>query len=488
MTEATKKGDTVLRGGVWTTVSRIFTQLTQFAIFMVAVRLMTPAEFGVFALAAAVVVILTQVSMAGWSEYIMQWHGSEARIRETLFVAILCSFMIATMGVVGGSAIGRIVSDPIAKPLLQVLSVGMFFTSIGAAYNGVLVRQDRLTVAALTTLLADIANLIVAIWALYQGFGVMALAWGRLSGAVILSVSGLIISKTTPRMMQRETLADSVAFSWKIIMTRLVVNVRIYAATLIIGGFLGATSAGYYRAAQRIVAAFEEIVSEPTRILSWSLFRRSRDSYGDTSGFGELALRFYPVLYYGAVPLFVGVFLMADTLTTGILGPGWEPATPVLRILAVAALIRCSGTASAAILTLAGEVRKLPWIMTVYSSITIGAILSAASFGITAIALSEVVSSVIAFLINALIMKRYAGIQWRFILARSWAVLPALALSCIPIFLADKLGLFMDTHDLVRFVLIGLSMMVFFVPAVLLLDGSLRDALRNKSFSEHSVG
>ncbi|RBW52519.1 oligosaccharide flippase family protein [Ruegeria sp. A3M17] len=488
MTMSTKKADTALRGGVWTTVSKIFTQLTQFAIFLVAVRLMTPAEFGVFALAAAMVVILTQVSMAGWSEYIMQWHGSEDRIRETLFVAILCGFTIAAVGVLIGSAIGGIVSDPVAKPLLQVLSVGMFFTSMGAAYNGVLVRQDRLTAAALITPIAEVANLAVAIWALYQGFGVMALAWGRLCGAVIWSISGCIVSKTTPKVMGRETLADTVAFSKKIIMTRLVVNVRIYFATLIIGGFLGATSAGYYRAAQRIVAAFEEIVSETTRILSWNLFRRSRDAYGDTSRFGALSLRFFPILYYGVVPLFIGVFLMADTLTAGILGPGWEPATPVLRILAVAALIRCSGNASAAILTLAGQVQKLPWIMALYSGITIAAILSAASFGITAIALSEVVASIIVFSINAIIMKRYAGIHWHVILCRSWAVLPALALACIPIFLADRLNLFSEAHDLVRFVLIGLGMMAFFVPAVLLLDGSLRNALRKKGFSEHSVG
>ncbi|MBO9446715.1 oligosaccharide flippase family protein [Ruegeria sp. R14_0] len=480
MTETPKQKETVLQGGIWTMLSKIFTQLTQFAIFMVAVRLMTPAEFGVFALAAAVIVILTQVSTAGWPEYIMQWHGDRARIRETLCVAMICGFVIAVIGVFGGGFAATLFSDPAVGPLVQILSISVFFTSVGAAYNGVMVWQNRLSGAALVTLLADLANLIVAIWALLQGYGVLALAWGRLVSAVIWSASGAVVSRTKPVMVHPDTLADSAAFSWKIILTRVVVNIRIYAATLIIGGFLGATSVGYFRAAQRIVAAFEEIVSEPTRILSWNLFRRSRDAQGGSVGFGAVALRFFPVLYYGAVPLFVGVILMADTLTAGILGPGWEPATPVLRILAVAALIRCSGHASLAILTLAGQVWLLPWVTALYSGIAIAAVLAAASFGIAAIAMAEVVAATIAFVINAVIMKRYAGIAWQIILLKTWAVLPAVALACIPVILADMFSLLSGVNDLIRFIVLGLCMMVVFVPAILVLDKSLRAMLRNR--------
>ncbi|WP_170559661.1 oligosaccharide flippase family protein [Ruegeria atlantica] len=481
---AAKKEESVLQGGLWTMVSKVFTQLTQFAIFMVAVRLMTPAEFGIFALAAAVVVILTQVSTAGWPEYIMQWHGNPARIRETLSVAIFCGVTIAALGVAGGGAVGAMVSEPAAKPLIQILSVSVIFTSIGAAYSGVLIWQNRLTAGAMLTLLADFANLIIAIWALIEGYGVLALAWGRLSSAVIWSVSGFVVCRVTPKMVGPATLREAAEFSWKIILTRVVVNVRIYAATLIIGGFLGATSVGYFRAAQRIVAAFEEIVSEPTRVLSWNLFRRVRDKYGGHAGFGALSLRFFPILYYGAVPLFTGVFIMADMLTAGILGPGWEAATPVLRILAVAALIRCNGHASLAILTLAGQVRLLPRVTALYSVIAIGAVLAAAPFGITAIAAAELVAAAIVFVINAIIMKRYAGIAWETILLRSWAVLPALVVACLPVFLADHFDLLSGLHDLIRFVLIGFCMMVFFAPAILVFDRSLWPALRKRHFPE----
>ncbi|WP_170464899.1 oligosaccharide flippase family protein [Ruegeria arenilitoris] len=480
MTTADKKEESVLKGGLWTIVSKVFTQLTQFAIFMVAVRLMTPAEFGIFALAAAVVVILTQVSTAGWPEYIMQWHGKTARIRETLSVSMLCGFAIAALGLVGGGAIGAVVSEPAAKPLIQILSASVFFTSIGAAYNGVLIWQNRLTAGALLTLLADFANLIVATWALFHGYGVLALAWGRLSSALIWSVSGFVVSRMPPKFVRSETLREAAEFSWKIILTRVVVNIRIYAATLIIGGFLGATSVGYFRAAQRIVAAFEEIVSEPTRVLSWNLFRRSRDNNRGPRGFGALALRFFPILYYGVVPLFTGVFLMADALTTGILGPDWDAATPVLRILAVAALIRCSGHASLAIITLAGHVRLLPCLTALYSVIAVGMVLAAAPLGITAIAMAEVFAAAIVFVINAFIMKRYAGIEWCSVLGKTWPVVPALAISCIPVFLADEFSVFSGLHELIRFVLTGFAMLVLFLPAILVLDKSLWETLRQR--------
>ena len=480
MTVQKEKQESVLGGGFWTVLSRILTQLTQFAIFMVAVRLLTPAEFGVFALAAAVVVILTQASTAGWPEYIMQWHGDISRIRQTLCIAMICGFAIAALGNIVAGIVGAQVDEPSVRQLIQILSISVFFTSVGAAYNGVLIRKNRLTSAALITLLADVANLIVAVWTLFLGYGVLALAWGRLVSAIVWSVSGVLVSKTLPSIAGAQAISDAASFSWKIILTRIVINVRIYAATLIIGGFLGVTSAGFFRAAQRVVTAFEEIVSEPTRVLSWNLFRRSRDDHAGSAGFGALALTFFPILYYGAVPLFVGVILMADTLTAGLLGPGWEAATPVLRILAVAALIRCSGHASVGILTLAGQIRIVPWFTALYAVIAITAVLAASSFGIIAIAASEVVAAAIAFMINAVIAKRYAGISWPEILRKTWRVLPALAIACLPVILANSFDLLAWMHDLVRFVVLGLVMMLFFVPTILFLDKSLWAAVQSR--------
>ena len=48
--EARGKPEQALRGGSWTVLSRVFVQLVQFAIFIIAARLMLPEEFGLFAL------------------------------------------------------------------------------------------------------------------------------------------------------------------------------------------------------------------------------------------------------------------------------------------------------------------------------------------------------------------------------------------------------------------------------------------------------
>lgn len=106
-----------LGGGIWVTVSRVLAQLIQFVIFMVAARILQPAEFGIFALVAAVIVFLNQLAIAGWSEYILNWQGEVARLRHALFVACVAGAFLAVAGLVMSLPIAMLFKQPAAAPL-----------------------------------------------------------------------------------------------------------------------------------------------------------------------------------------------------------------------------------------------------------------------------------------------------------------------------------------------------------------------------------
>lgn len=467
-------------GGFWTGLSRVFAQLIQFAIFMLAARVMSPAEFGVFALVAAIAAILTQVSIAGWPEYIMQWGGEVFRVRQTLFVAIVAGLIFMIIGLMTGLVAPLLSDSPVVQPLILVLSICILFNSISSTYAGVMNWQNKLTLAALTWLGADIVQLVVSAWALLNGHGVMALAYGRLAGAMVASIIGFGATRVSPALaIDGSLLRELSLYSWHIVATRLLANIRVYAATFIIGSFMGAASVGFYRAAQRLVVAFEEIVSEPTRILAWSLFRKSRDEMNGISGFTSLSQRFFGFQLYVAAPLFIGISLMAEDLTRGALGPDWGQAVPVVQLLAIAALVRSSGHASIPILSLARQSWLLPPITLAYSAITIAFICIGAQYGLQATALSEVVAAVIVFVINIWIKRRYANIDWILILRKAWPVIPALTLALAsPLFMGPSEALQL-LHPLLRFVLLGLGMIAIMAPVLVILDRDLRQDLRH---------
>jgi O-antigen/teichoic acid export membrane protein len=476
-----KEGTSSLGSGIWVTASRVMAQLIQFAIFIVAARVLQPAEFGVFALVAAVIVFLNQIAIAGWSEYILNWQGTVERLRYALWVAGLAGVILAVTGMLIAVPIAQIFDQPDAEPLARILSLSVFFSAVASAYAGVLVWQNKLVASAFCSLLGEAVNLAVAIPALLYGQGIMALAFGRLAGAIAFCLSAIAIARITPAMAPQRVIYHEIGlYSGNITLTRLLVTLRAYGATLIIGSLMGPAAVGYYRAAQRVIGAFEEIVSEPVRVLAWSFFRKVPQSTSPQDAFGRAADRFFPILIYASVPLFIGIVVMASDLVHGILGPEWGAAVPIVQILAVAALVRAPGTTSVPILSLVGKIKLMPRYMFLYACLTLVCIAAGAAMGLVSTAVAEVVAALAVFAISARVMNRHAGLQWNRILRASWPVLPALAIALSLPLLANHYDLLVQIHPLLRFLGLGIAMIVVYIPVLSLCDRTLWSRLSGK--------
>ena len=147
-----RRPDTALRGGLSATVAMAGEQLIQFAIFLIAVRVLSPAEFGTFALAAAVIALLRLMSVAGWPEYIMSCKGSSRRPRQALFAAMASGALCALAGLLLSFAAQTAFNGPDTGALIRALSAAIFFNAIAAAQSGILNWQGRLAAAVLPPL------------------------------------------------------------------------------------------------------------------------------------------------------------------------------------------------------------------------------------------------------------------------------------------------------------------------------------------------
>lgn len=374
-------------------------------------------------LVSAFVVILSQFSLAGWPEYVMQWSGGIERPRQVLTVSMVAG--VALAGLVVAASLLLPMVGPETAILLQVLALCIPFASLGATYAGILNWENRLVAAALTVSLCEGVGFIVAAIALLNGQGALSLAYGRLAGAIVWAGANALLVGAWPKVKVPLALVSEMSrFAGRIMAVRLLVNARLYAATLLIGGFLGAAEAGFFRAGQRLVSALSEILGEPTRALAWSLFRSSRSAQSGGVDFRDTANGLYPAVIVCAIPAFAVVAVLADDIVRVFLGDGWEPAAAVVRILALAYALFATGYATEAVLSLAGQVRLMPWLTAIYAAIGIGFTLLAAPHGMVATAWAQVLAAVLTFAINAAVEQRTANVRWWEIIVRL-RVLPA---------------------------------------------------------------
>ena len=79
---------------VFSVSERLVAQAAQFAVFIVAARILGPAEFGVFALASAVAFLFFRGAEAGWAPFIMSHDGDVSVPLQVLFIAIVTGILV----------------------------------------------------------------------------------------------------------------------------------------------------------------------------------------------------------------------------------------------------------------------------------------------------------------------------------------------------------------------------------------------------------
>ncbi len=148
---------------------------------------------------------------------------------------------------------------------------------------------------------------------------------GRLATQLVSLFASAAVARWYPRPRLTWPFAREILeFSRHILANRLIIFLRSYSGTLAIGSFLGLTEAGYYRVAERIIAAFSELIGEPARMLAWTLFRRAAvkiDANGKASrDVGASATTFMTILMAASAPIYLGLSLISSGLIDVVLG------------------------------------------------------------------------------------------------------------------------------------------------------------------------
>jgi len=462
--------------GLFTALERIVSQVCQLAIFITAARLLTPSEFGFFALISAFAILLLRFAEVGWAQYIMSWSGSAKIPAQVLFIAILSGLVLSSIGMASAQVLALLGFSAETRLLVTLFSLWVALATASSAQKGVMIWQHKLRSSAMSEILGELFGLAVAIGALVSGLGIMALVLGRIAMQTVHLVISFMVTRLAPRRgMALDQRQDLFAYSVQIFSSRMIINLRLYSATFIIGGFLGTAAVGYYRAAERLTGAVAEVVGVPAHVLAWSLFRQARDQHdGALTGFQEQANVFFHIAILTAIPVFAWVGFLASDLIVGLLGPKWLPAVPVVVVLATARAVMVAGVASEPILSLAGEIRRLPKFALLFLIVNVGVTLAAGPFGMLAIAWSQVAVSVFIAAMMLQLMHRYGAISWREVATHSYhGIIPLILAVATLVFVRDS-AIVENLAPLVRVLACSAPALAVYLVALIALDPLIR--------------
>lgn len=430
--EGSKERISALAGsGLWNAASKGVSQTSQLAAFLAAASILSPTEFGYFAFGSAVAILLVVLAEAGWAEFVMKTDDRPETINQVASASLVSGLAFTAIALVVAAILHWYFRSQMEAALLAMFSAWILPAALVTTYDGILVYRNRLRNQAIIRMTGEIFGLAVAIGGLLAGHGVFALVASRLTTQLINLAGCTIVVRWLPSFnLRRPFTRELFEFSRHILASRMVTFFRSYAATLAVGSFLGMAEAGYFRAAERIVAAFSELLGDPARMIGWIVFRRAIErEKADTkkAQLTQAGNMILTLLLAIAAPVYLGLPLVADGLVYFALGPEWQPAVIVICILSIKQLLLIPSYVTEPLLSVTGNVRHIPPISLLNGVVSVILIVVLSPFGLVAVALGQSLAAVVALGTTIWLQSRYGRLNWPQILRHSAFIVVAIA-------------------------------------------------------------
>jgi PST family polysaccharide transporter len=350
------------RGLRWSILGILATKVGSLGIGLVLARLLTPADFGIYAIALAATAIVIHINDVGLVAATVQWRGRLDEMAPTA-TTLAFSFSIAVYGIfwLAAPSFADLAGSPDAAPIVRLLTTVILIDGVTAVRAGAILRdfqQDKFTQA---NVVGYVVNAVLAISLALHGAGPYSFAGGQVAGAVVTGVLLCIWAQVPLKIgFDRAIATRLMRFGVPLAASLGIEAILLNADYLVVGRIMGATALGYYLLAFNISSWAQGIVGTAVRYVSIASFSRLAEQDEEVLSVG--VQRSVPLLVTGVMPLAMLMATLAPALVIFLYGSQWAPAAPVLRFLAVLTVVRLLIRFAIDIMTSAGATWATFWL------------------------------------------------------------------------------------------------------------------------------
>lgn len=348
-------GSRVVNSALFTIGGVIFRTAITVGSMAVLARLLSPADFGLIAMATVITELAAVFSNFGFGSILIQ-RPRVSRIQiDTMNWCALALGALLTVVVYGLSfSAGEIFNDEHVGALLRVLAVSFILEELTLVPRALLMRRMQFRLDFYVQALMLIGRAGTAVALALAGFGVWSLAWGPVVGLVIQAVLYQYLAGYWPRLrFSRSFLASSWLTNGGHFGNGILFYINANLDTFLIGRALGATALGNYSNAKSLT---DEIRVRMVQPLQRVLFPAFAAIQTEQERFQRGILRSARLLSFMFIPIGFGMAAEAEILIRILYGDQWLEMIPLLQLTALATGFGATTSVSNAIFNAKNEV------------------------------------------------------------------------------------------------------------------------------------
>ncbi len=398
------------RAVAWNYLAWFLSKVLVLGTTAVLARLLTPDDFGIVGFATVAVAYLAVFRDLGLGGALIQRRDDVDEAADTVFtINLVLGAVLTAFAALAAPWIAGYFGEPRVTGLLRVLGLSFFVQSLGTTHLTLLQRDLAFRAKLIPDVGQAAVRMAVSIGTALAGWDVWALVAGQLAGVTASSVLAWVVIPWRPRLRPARRLVGPLSrFGAPLLGVDVIHTVVGNLDYVVVGKVLGAGALGLYTLAYRLPELLLlSVVGVLSKVFFPALATVQHDVERLRSGFFA-SIRYVQMF---VVPVGLGLAVAAEPIVLVILGTEWLDAVPVVRVLAVFALVSSSMVADGDVYKAMGRPGILTRIAVLKLALLMPALSIGVQHGLVGVALAHLVTAALVKGLRGVVVARMLGIR-----------------------------------------------------------------------------
>lgn len=321
----------IASGAIWLLISRFVSNATGFIGMLVIARLLTPADYGLVAVATSVMIIVSALADLPVATALVQLSDVTDEDYHTAYTLSVMRGLLVCLLICGIAwPVAHFFDDPRLFHLMLALSLYPLILGLKNSFFEKYARAVNFWQEAVIEVAGKVASFAVSVAIAFIFKSYWALALGMIATAVTQFALSFALCPQLPRYSLKSfsriwNYAIWLGVSW------FVTRARTQADQLLMGKFLPQAQLGHFSVGNQVAGQINQVASFPIMRSLFAGFSQIRDN---TPRLRQAFLSSQALTMTLMLPVGFGLSTLAEPFIHFTLGEKWAPATIVLQYLA----------------------------------------------------------------------------------------------------------------------------------------------------------
>lgn len=402
----------VFSGLFWKFGERIGAQAVSFLVSIILARLLLPSDYGVIALITIFIDIANVFVSSGFGAALVQKKDAdEVDFSSVFYFSILMSWALYGIVFAVAPVVAGFYEKPILTPVLRVMALKLPLAGVNSVQHAYVQKKMLFKRFFFSTLIGTAGSAVVGIVMAYMGFGPWALVAQYLFNSTMDTVILWFTVRWRPVLrFSLERMKTLFSFGWKMLCSELIHTSYSQIRSLIIGKVYTEKDLAFYNQGGKLPSIIVTNINSSISSVLFPAMTMKQDNREKMKEMVRLSIR---VSSYVMWPLMIGLMVMTEPVVRLIFTEKWLPCVPFMQIACIQYALEPVQTANVQAVKAMGKGRTYLIMEIVKKTFGIVMILAVMYRGVMAIALTAMVVTFFAALVNSTPNRKFLRYSYR---------------------------------------------------------------------------